>query len=102
MHDREQLVSRPPELESIPEHHPALFYLEATHHGERMVVAQGVVFPESGSVVIDWRGSSSIEYLTSANELYEKVGSYPRVLWWNRETDQLTEAEPDWLLDGEG
>ena len=97
MHDREQKRVRP-DISNVPEHKPALFILETTYKGKRHVIAQGVAFTDPEQVVINWRGNSSVELIDSVDDLYKKFGTQPRVMWVHRDTDMLTEAEPDELL----
>lgn len=93
MHDRERDRSAP-DISADPETEPALFVLETMYRGDRHTVAQGVAFTDPEQVVINWRGNSSVELVDSVDELYEKFGSQPRVMWLH-ETGVLTEAEPD-------
>ena len=101
MHDRERFDSDEPQISTVPENVPALFVLETVHHGKRRVVAEGVAFTDPEQVVINWRGSSSVELVDTVDELYRKFGNQPRVMWRHeRETEEtiFTEAEPDELL----
>ena len=97
MHDRER-QRQEPDITNIPENQPALFILETVYKGERQVVAQGVAFTDPEQVVINWRGNSSVELIDTVDDLYSKFGTQPRVMWVHRDTDMLTEAEPDELI----
>lgn len=97
MHDRERQREEP-DISNVPANQPALFVLETVYKGERQVVAQGVAFTDPEQVVINWRGNSSVELIDSVDDLYKKFGTQPRVMWVHRDTDMLTEAEPDELV----
>jgi hypothetical protein len=97
MHDREREREHP-DITKEPESKPANFVLETIYKGERHVVAQGTAFTDPEQVVINWRGNSSVELIDSVDDLYAKFGNSPRVMWLH-ESGQLTEAEPDYLLE---
>lgn len=96
MHDREGDPTEP-DISREPETEPANFVLETVYKGERHVVAQGTAFTDPEQVVINWRGNSSVELIDSVDELYDKFGSSPRVMWLH-EDGRLTEVEPDELV----
>ena len=98
MHDRERERSEP-DISREPDTEPALFVLETIYRGETHIVAQGVAFTDPEQVVINWRGNSSTELIDTVDELYDKFGSSPRVMWLH-DSGQLTEVEPDELVNG--
>lgn len=78
---------------------PAQFVLQTVYKGRRRTVADGVVFPPPNEqVVVNWRSSTSTELLDTIEDLYERFGQTPQVMW--RHSDGiLTEAEPQELID---
>lgn len=91
-----------PQLESSAltvEVEPAQFVLQTVYKGSRETVADGVCFPPPNEqVVVNWRGSGSVELLNSIEDLYDRFGQSPQVMW--RHSDGiLTEAEPQDLID---
>ena len=94
MNNREQTTE--PDLDQLNvDGEPAIFVLETVYKGKRRTVADGVAFPHPNEqVVVNWRGSSSIELIDSVESLYEKYGDSPRVMWKHNE-DILTEIEPE-------
>lgn len=100
MHNRE--ADEQPDVSREPVDVPALFTLEAVYKGQRRVVAEGTAFLDPEQVVLNWRSSSAVEVIDSVDELYEKVGGHPRIMWRHDDEDILTEVEPDRVVEHTG
>jgi hypothetical protein len=94
MNDRERRTE-PDEEQLDVDGEPAIFILETVYKGSRRTIADGVAFPHPNErVIINWRGSDSIELIDTVEALYEKYGDSPRVMWKHNE-ELFTEVEPE-------
>lgn len=96
MHSRESTDE--PDVSREPASVPALFTLETVYKGQRRVIAEGTAFLDPEQVVINWRSSSSVEVIDSVDELYEKIGDHPRIMWRHDDEELVTESEPERVL----